>query len=120
MIYLNLSFIEIKTNKKILRVDIMVIGIVLLGWDTKVGATIDIKYPNELELTADLINKIYMTFSYSEEFDKEELIETSYDNMTILSYCDKSRVPIVGYEIISIFLEEKEKINIYQEIKQTL
>ena len=120
MIYLNLSFIEIKTNKKILRVDIMVIGIVLLGWDTKVGATIDIKYPNELELTADLINKIYMTFSYSEEFDKEELIETSYDNMTILSYCDKSRVPIVGYEIISIFLEEKEKINIYQIKKQLL
>jgi len=77
------------------------------------GSVVDIKYPNGFEIQDDLINKIYMTFAYSEDFSKQELIETSYSNLTILSYCDKTRVPIVGYEIVSLFLEEKEAINSY-------
>ncbi len=77
------------------------------------GSVLDIKYPHGFEIQEDLINKIYMTFAYSEDFSKQELIETSYSNLTILSYCDKTRVPKVGYEIVSLFLEEKEAINSY-------
>jgi len=78
------------------------------------GSVVDIKYPQGFEIPEDLINKIYMTFAYSEDFDKQELIETSYSNLTILSYCDKTRVPEVGYEIVSLILEEKEAINSYR------
>ncbi len=98
----------------------MVIGIALFSWDQKIGAVIDVKYPEKLALSDDLINKIYMTFSYSEDFDKDELIETSYKNQEILSYCDKTRVAEVGYEIITLILEEKEKVNIFKIKSQLL
>ncbi len=92
----------------------MVVGIILFSWDSKIGAVIDVKYPPALLIPEDLINKIYMTFAYSEDFSKPELIETTYNNQTILSYCDKTKVTKVGYEIISLLLEEKEKINSHQ------
>jgi len=98
----------------------MVIGIALFSWDQKIGAVIDVKYPEKLALSDDLINKIYMTFAYSEDFDKDELIETSYKNKEILSYCDKTRVAEVGYEIITLILEEKEKVNIFKIKSQLL
>jgi Ras-related GTP-binding protein A/B len=98
----------------------MVIGIALFSWDQKIGSVIDVKYPKNLDLTEDLINKIYMTFAYSEDFEKEELIETSYKEQTILSYCDKTRVAKVGYEIITLILEEKENVNIFKIKKQLL
>jgi len=98
----------------------MVIGITLFSWDQKIGAVVDVKYPETLVLSDDLINKIYMTFAYSEDFDKDELIETSYKNQDILSYCDKRRVPEVGYEIITLILEEKEKVNIFKIKSQLL
>jgi hypothetical protein len=91
----------------------MPIGIVLFSWDSKLGSVIDVKYPKSLVISDELINKIYMTFAYSKDFDKEELIETSYNDLTLLSYCDKTRVAKVGYEIITLFLEEKEKIDIF-------
>lgn len=98
----------------------MVIGIALFSWDQKIGAVVDVKYPETLVLSDDLINKIYMTFAYSEDFDKDELIETSYKSQDILSYCDKRRVPEVGYEIITLILEEKEKVNIFNIKSQLL
>ncbi len=98
----------------------MVVGIVLFSWDKKIGSVVDFKYPQGFEIQDDLINKIYMTFAYSEDFDKQELIETSYSNLTILSYCDKTRVPTVGYEIVSLFLEEKEAINSFSFKKKLI
>ena len=98
----------------------MVIGIALLSWDQKIGAIIDVKYPEKLVLSNDLINKIYMVLSLSEDFDKEELTETTYKNIDLLSYCDKTRVPEVGYEIITLILEEKEKVNIFKIKSQLL
>ena len=92
----------------------MVVGIVLFSWDKKMGSVVDIKYPQGFKIPEELINKIYMTFAYSKDYDKQELIETSYSNLTILSYCDKTRVPEVGYEIVSLILEEKEAINSYR------
>ena len=83
----------------------MPIGIVLFSWDTKLGSQIDVKFPVNLNVSEDLVNKICMTFAYSDDFSQEELIETSYADLILLSYCDKARVPKVGYEIITIFLE---------------
>ncbi|MFX1364390.1 MAG: GTPase [Promethearchaeota archaeon] len=93
----------------------MVKGLAFFSWDTKMGATLELKYPLELKLTDELINKIYMTHSYEDDFKKGELIEITYKDNIILSYCDKSKVSEIGYEIILIILEEKEKINLYNQ-----
>ena len=98
----------------------MVYGCVLFSWDQKMGSVLEVKYPENIDLKTDLINKIYMTFAYSEDFNKEELIETSYNDNTIISYCDKTRVAKVGYEIISIILDEKEKVNLFNLKKQLI
>ncbi len=98
----------------------MILGCVLFSWDQKMGSVVEIKYPENLDLKTDLINKIYMTFAYSQDFEKQELIDTSYNNKTIISYCDKTRVAAVGYEIVSIILEEKEKVNLYKLKNQLL
>ena len=92
----------------------MVKGLAFFSWDTRVGATLEMKYPSDLELSDDLINKIYMTHSYEEAFKKEELIEITFENLMILSFCDKSKVADVGYEIFIMILDIKEKINLYK------
>ena len=98
----------------------MIRGCVLFSWDQKMGSVVETKYPENLDLKTDLINKIYMTFAYSQDFEKQELIDTSYNDKTIISYCDKTRVAAVGYEIVSIILEEKEKVNIFKLKNQLL
>ncbi|TXT59102.1 MAG: hypothetical protein BAJALOKI2v1_250008 [Promethearchaeota archaeon] len=92
----------------------MIKGIALFTWDQKIGSVLEVKYPESLDLSPNLINKLYMTHAYSEDYEKAEIIEVSYNEKVILSYCDKSRVPEVGYEIIFIIFDEedKEKINI--------
>lgn len=92
----------------------MVKGLAFFSWDIKMGATLELQYPLDLNLTDDLINKIYMTHSYEEEFKKDELIEVPYKDQLILSFCDKAKVAEVGYEIVIIILDEKEKIDIYK------
>ena len=87
-------------------------GIVLFSWDTKLGSQIDVKFPLDLNVSEELVNKICMTIAYSNDFSKEELIETSYADQLLVSYCDKTRVPKVGYEIITLFLDAKESIEI--------
>lgn len=91
----------------------MVIGLALFSWDQKEGSDLDVKYPETFELSESLINKIYMTHAYSQDFEKEELIEINYEDQVIFSFCDKTRVPDVGYEIIILIIHEKEKINSY-------
>jgi len=91
----------------------MILGLAYFSWDTKIGATLELKYPLDLKLTDDLINKIYMTHSYEEDFTKDEIIEITYEGKIILSFCDKSQVAEVGYEIFIIILDEKENINLY-------
>jgi len=91
----------------------MVNGIAFFSWNMKMGATLEVKYPLNLELTDDLINKIYMTHSYEEDLKKDELIEITYKDKIILSFCDKSKVADVGYEIFIIILDEKEKLDLY-------
>lgn len=96
----------------------MVIGLALFSWDQKIGPVLDVQYPEALELSDSLINKIYMTHSYSQEFYKEELIEINFENKSFLSYCDKRRISDVGHEIIILNLQEKEKINSYNLKRQ--
>jgi len=98
----------------------MVIGIVLFSWDIKEGAVLEEKYPKTFNIPKSAINKVYMTHAYSEDFQSDELIEITYEDKLILSYCDKRRVPDVGYEIITLVIHEKEKINSYKLKKQLL
>ena len=90
----------------------MVIGIALFSWDKKVGAVLEIKHPENLDLSQNLINKIYMTHAYRQENQKEELMEINLENQIILSYCDMSKVVKLGYEIIILIVHEKEKIHL--------
>jgi len=91
----------------------MVLGIALFGWDKKVGAVLEIKYPENLDLSDALINKIYMTHAYRQENQNEELMEINLENQIILSYCDMSKVAKLGYEIVILIVHEKEKIHLY-------
>lgn len=90
----------------------MVVGIALFSWDKKVGAVLEIKHPENLDLSQNLINKIYMTHAYRQENQNEELMEINLENQIILSYCDMSKVAKLGYEIIILIVHEKEKIHI--------
>ena len=92
----------------------MVIGLAIFSWDRKSGAILDVKYPDTLELSESLINKIYMTHAYEQDFDGEELIEINYNEQCILSFCDKTKVAEVGYEILVLIFHEREKFNIYE------
>ena len=98
----------------------MIHGLAYFSWDTKVGSILEQKYPTDLTLSDDLLNKIYMTHSYEGDYKKDELIDISYKGQIILSYCDKSKVSEVGYEIIILVLDEKERINIYKYKNQLI
>ena len=91
----------------------MVLGLALIGWDRKMGPTFDFKYPEAFNLDADQVNKIYMSHAFKQDnFDKKEQIEISLDDQIILSYCDKSKVADVGYEMMVLVLHQKQKVNI--------
>lgn len=81
----------------------------LFSWDQKVGSVLEVKYPESFEFSPNLTNKLYMTHAYNEEFEKDEIIEINFNEKVILSYCDKSRVPKVGYEIIFVIFDEEDK-----------
>ncbi len=98
----------------------MVVGLALFYWDQQMGSVLEIQYPKALELSDSLINRIYMTHSYNEDFEKEELIEISFENKSILSYCDKRRVADFGYEILILILQERERVNSYNMKRQFL
>ena len=97
----------------------MVQGVILFSWDQKIGAIVELKYPENLVVSQNLANKIYMTFAYSEDYHKEELIEINYENKILLSYCDKTRISQFGYEIITLILDEREHIKL-NKFKQLL
>jgi len=90
----------------------MVLGIALFGWDKKMGPVLEIKHPENLDLSQNLINKIYMTHAYRQENQNEELMEINLENKIILSYCDMSKVAKFGYEIIILIVHEKENIHL--------
>ena len=92
----------------------MVKGLALFSWDQKEGAILEAKFPNNLEISNSLTNQIYQTHSYDQNFNKEELIEINYNEQIILSYCDKTKVSKVGYEILILLMEEKEKYRTYK------
>jgi len=92
----------------------MVKGLAIFSWDQKIGSVLEIKYPETLKISSDLINKIYMTHAYSEKFDVEEFIEINYNENKILSYCDKSRVAKFGYEVLILILDQTDKINLHK------
>jgi len=91
----------------------MVVGLALIGWDQKMGAIFDFKYPETLNLTSDQINKIFMSHAFNQDnFDQKEQIEIDLNDQILLSYCDKSKVADVGYELVVLILHQKQKVNI--------
>ncbi len=92
----------------------MPIGLILFDWDVKAGANVEAKYPESIEIPNALLNKIYMTHAYDEQYKNDELIEVNYKDQTIISYCDKSRVPEVGYEVLILIVHEREKVFSYR------
>lgn len=96
----------------------MVNAAALFSWDTKLGAVLDAYYPDSFTISEDLMNKIYMAHGFQERSEKKEIMEIEYEDQIILSYCDKSRVPEVGYEILILFIHEKDKVNVHSYKKE--
>ncbi|MHA1293613.1 MAG: hypothetical protein ACTSQJ_13220 [Promethearchaeota archaeon] len=90
----------------------MVLGLAVFSWDQKMGPILDYKYPKNLNLSKNLINKIYMTHVYDDNSKGEEIIEVDFENQVLLSYCDKSKVSQIGYEIVVIILNERDKLHV--------
>jgi len=63
----------------------MVLGSVLLSWDTKLGAILEVKHPDNFELSNSLLQKVFITHSFKEIYQEQELIQIDYDNQIILS-----------------------------------
>jgi len=77
------------------------------------GPIFDYIYPETLNITNNMVNKTYMSHAFTQNnLNKEELNEIIFDEQIILTYCDKSRVPQVGYEIVMLILNQNQKINI--------
>jgi len=92
----------------------MVLGLALFNWDNKAGSILEVKYPEELEISPNLTNKIYMAHALREDYTSQELVEIDFNNQIILSLCDKSKVADIGYEILFIIFEEREKVKTYR------
>ena len=92
----------------------MVKGLVFLGWDNKIGAIIEYKHPKSLDISNEMINKIYMAHTADESDETDTYItELEIKEKVILSYCDKSRISKVGYEILFIISDERERIDLF-------
>jgi len=92
----------------------MVLGIALFNWDNKAGSILEVKYPGNFEISPNLTNKIYMAHALKEDYTSQELVEIDFNNQIILSLCDKSKVADIGYEILFIIFEEREKVKSYR------
>lgn len=92
----------------------MVLGLALFNWDNKAGSILEVKYPGNFEISPDLTNKIYMAHALKEDYTSQELVEIDFNNQIILSLCDKSKVAEIGYEILFIIFEEREKVKTYR------
>jgi len=98
----------------------MVIGLGLISWDDRIGAVLEVKYPETFEIPKSLEYKIYLTHSYNQDFNTDEIIEINYEDQIIISYCDKSKVPSLGYETIVLIIHAKEQVNSYNLKKQLI
>jgi len=92
----------------------MVEAAAIFSWDQKMGAVLEVIFPEHYDLSSGLINKIYMTHAYDQSVKNQEITEITYKDNIIISYCDKTRVAEVGYEITLLILHEKEKSKIFQ------
>ncbi|MHA1730219.1 MAG: hypothetical protein ACTSWY_16030 [Promethearchaeota archaeon] len=90
----------------------MPLGLILVGWDQKIGSIIDATYPSSFSISREIINKILMTHGFNKEMEPE-LLEIKYSKYIIFSYCDKTKVPIYGYEMVMLILDEKEELNTF-------
>jgi len=95
----------------------MAIGLFLLKWDKKLGPLTDIKYPNDVKISDNLINKVYTAYSFYDEKKTQDYVEIYTNNLTILSFCDMSQISEKGYELSLLILEEKDRVSL-NKIKQ--
>ncbi len=90
----------------------MPLGLILVGWDNKIGSVIDATYPQDFSISREIINKILMTHGFSNKLEPE-LLEIKYINYIVFSYCDKTKVSRFGYEMVMLILDKKEEHSVY-------
>lgn len=86
----------------------MTMGLILVGWDQKMGSIIDATYPESFSISRDLINKILMTHTFSQNLEPE-FLEMKYSDFIIFSYCDKTKVHRYGYEMVVLIVNQSEE-----------
>ena len=86
----------------------MVIGLGIYTWEDMVGAVLDIKYPETLEISERLANKVLMAHSIAQDDRKEDFLELELEGQIVLSYwryMDEHR----GYELALLLMSTEER-----------
>jgi len=86
----------------------LVIGLGIYTWEDMVGAVLDIKYPETLEISERLANKVLMAHSIAQDDRKEDFLELELEGQIVLSYwryMDEHR----GYELALLLMSTEER-----------
>lgn len=84
--------------------------LILLNWKRERGIKIDFTYPESVNLTKEMIDKIYATHTFlQDETKNEEFIEIDYKDQIIMSYFKKSMDPEEEHELLIFLTLANEK-----------
>ena len=94
--------------------------LILLNWKKERGIKIDFTYPESVNLTKDIIDKIYATHTFlQDETKNEEFIEIDYGDQIIMSYFKKSIDPEEEHELfifLTLAIEKQEYFNLKSKV----
>jgi len=84
--------------------------LILLNWERERGIKIDFTYPESVNLTKEIIDKIYATHTFlQDETKNEEFIEIDHKDQIIMSYFKKSMDPEEEHELLIFLTLANEK-----------
>ena len=94
--------------------------LILLNWKKERGIKIDFTYPESVNITKDIIDKIYATHTFlQDETKNEEFIEIDYGDQIIMSYFKKSIDPEEEHELfifLTLAIEKQEYFNLKSKV----
>ena len=81
------------------------IGIALIIWDNLEGGKLEFKYPENISITNEVINRLYVAHSFQEEErHQKDIIEISFHDVLYVSFKSKSSEDPRGFDIFTIIL----------------
>jgi hypothetical protein len=89
----------------------MVLGLILTEWDTQVGPLIKARFPNNFQMSKEIINKLLMSHSISKEL-KAEMNEKAIkwaEEKAIKLLEEKTKKDSIEMDDLKVRLKEQEK-----------